>query len=461
MISALLLAALAACSDGTAPNDASLASASSAVRTVSPSPATVVAGATVQLTALDGGGRPVSARWESSNVAVASVSETGLVTGVAAGSATVTARTGRYSAASSVTVTAAQTPAPVASVEVSPTTAGVDVGGAVQLTATLRDASGAVLTGRPVAWASADPAIATVDAGGMVRGVAAGSAAITASAEGRTGTAAVTVSAPASGPIAVECASARAEWIWCDDFEQDRLARYFEVSTANGSFGRAAGVGVNGSSGMRARWAAAGQVSAGNLKLAFGRTPSTYFRPVDAGTRDYREVYWRVYVRTGAGWTGGGYKFTRATVMAGSNWQQAMIAHLWTGGSTTFLTMDPASGTDAAGNLKTTSYNDFANLRWMGATPGKTPVFDGARAGRWQCVEAHVRLNDAGQSNGVFEFWVDGAAEARRADLNWVGSHSAYGINSILLENYWNDGAPQAQERFFDNFVVSTQRIGC
>ena len=47
------------------------------------------------------------------------------------------------------------------------------------------------------------------------------------------------------------------------------------------------------------------------------------------------------------------------------------------------------------------------------------------------------------------------------SDLQWHGSYSAYGINTVFLENYWNDGAPQPQERYFDHFVVSTQRIGC
>ena len=52
---------------------------------------------------------------------------------------------------------------------------------------------------------------------------------------------------------------------------------------------------------MRARWAA-GQSMAGALHLAFGRTPSSYFRPVDAGTTNYRDIYWRLYVRTQSGW---------------------------------------------------------------------------------------------------------------------------------------------------------------
>lgn len=262
--------------------------------------------------------------------------------------------------------------------------------------------------------------------------------------------------------LADECSAPGTGWIWCDDFEQDRLAAYFEVSDAEGSFARTTGVGVEGSTAMLARFQE-GQVNAGSLKLAFGATPDTYMDPVDAGTARYREVYWRFYVRNTANWTGGGGdKLSRATVFAGSNWSQAMIAHLWSGGSgSRYLTADPASGTDEQGNLQTTKYNDFPNLRWLGAATGTTPLFDETHVGQWYCVEAHVRLNDAGQSNGVYEFWIDGQREAQRTDLNWVGAYDAYGINAIFLENYWNAGSPQDQERYIDNFVVSTERIGC
>ena len=61
----------------------------------------------------------------------------------------------------------------------------------------------------------------------------------------------------------------------------------------------------------------------------------------------------------------------------------------------------------------------------------------------------------------MFELWVDGASQARRTGLNWVGAFAAYGINAVFVENYWNLGSPQAQERYIDNFVVSTQPIGC
>ncbi len=291
------------------------------------------------------------------------------------------------------------------------------------------------------------------------------------SAEDRTGsrsgetcnsftTTAPPVGAKPGQPVTNECASPRPEWIWCDDFEQDRIASYYEASMP-----RKAGVGVNGSTAVVGRYLL-GTSEAGNLKLGFGRTPRPSMRPVDGGSRNYREIYWRVYVRTPANWQGGGAdKLSRATVIGGSNLQQAMIAHVWSGAdpgpNQNYLMIDPATGVDASGRLVTTRYNDFNNLRWLGARRGSTPLFEPARRGQWQCVEARVRLNDAGQANGIFELWVNDKLDVRRTDLNWVGSYNAYGINAVFLENYWNAGTRVEQERYLDNFVVSTARIGC
>ena len=261
-----------------------------------------------------------------------------------------------------------------------------------------------------------------------------------------------------------ECTNPGADWIWCDDFEQDRLDAYFEYDESDGSFVREQGAGRDGSPGMQATFDQ-GQVGAGSLHLAFGQTPSSYFEPVDDGTENYREIYWRVYLRHDADWQGGGGdKFTRATVFANGDWAQAMIAHLWSGGDDpgwNYLVADPASGTDEAGNVQTTEYNDFDNLRWLGAERGETPLFDSQHVGTWYCIEAHVRLNDPGSENGVFEFWVDGERETRIEGMNWVGDYDEYGLNAVFLENYWNDGSPVEQSRAFDNFVVSTSRIGC
>lgn len=86
-------------------------------------------------------------------------------------------------------------PAPVASVTVTPGEATVLVGATVQLTATTFDATGATLTGRTVTWSTADATIASV-VDGLVTGVGAGTVLITATSEGQSGSATVTVNTP-------------------------------------------------------------------------------------------------------------------------------------------------------------------------------------------------------------------------------------------------------------------------
>ncbi len=180
--------------------------------TVSPSPASVQQGATVQLTATprDANGNPLSGRvisWSSDNAAVATVSGSGLVRGVAVGSATITATSEGQSGTSSLTVT----PVPVASVTVTPTSPSVATGQTVQLTATPKDANGNPLSGRVVTWSSNNTSAATVDGSGLVTGVAAGSATITATSEGKSGTSVVTVSVPvASVTVSPAAASVQA-----------------------------------------------------------------------------------------------------------------------------------------------------------------------------------------------------------------------------------------------------------
>ncbi len=254
------------------------------------------------------------------------------------------------------------------------------------------------------------------------------------------------------------------EWIFCDDFENsDPLkadGRYFEYVNDAGEFIPMDNVGFNYSRGMRVRWQA-GEVTAGNLKLGFGRNPSGYMSQQNIRpTEDFREVYYRMYLKMQDGWQGSPAKLSRATVIAANDWSQAMIAHLWTG-SGGRLGMDPVRCVDASSNVKCIGYNDFGNMYWLGFQNGVTPLFSSAYDDQWYCIEAHVRLNDPGQANGVQEFWIDGNLEARVDTFNFVRSYTDYGINAIFFENYWNSGSPQEQERYLDNIVVSTAPIGC
>src|SRR5207248_7504681 len=163
--------------------------------TVAPATASVATGQMVQLSATpkDASGNPLTGRvitWTSSDNTIASVNGSGLVSGVAAGGpVTITATSEGQSGTASITVSGV----PVASVTVSPASASVPAGQTVQLSATLRDANGNILTGRSVTWASNNTSVATVTGTGLVTGKVAGSATITATSEGQSGTAAITV----------------------------------------------------------------------------------------------------------------------------------------------------------------------------------------------------------------------------------------------------------------------------
>jgi uncharacterized protein YjdB len=94
-------------------------------------------------------------------------------------------------------------PAPVASIAVNPTSATLIVGQTVQLEAQPRDASGRPLEGRTVSWSSNPTSVATVTSTGIVAAVSPGTATITASSEGRSGTATIVVQAPTVSRVEV------------------------------------------------------------------------------------------------------------------------------------------------------------------------------------------------------------------------------------------------------------------
>jgi uncharacterized protein YjdB len=162
--------------------------------TVSPSPLSTFVGAISQMTATtkDAFGNVVTGRtvdWTSSNTSVATVQSSGEVTGIAPGTATITATSETKSGTSTVTVG----PAPVATVTVTPSNPTVAEDKTVTLTATLKDANGNVLTGRVITWSANPTDKATVSQSGVVTGKHQGTATITATSEGQSGSVTVTV----------------------------------------------------------------------------------------------------------------------------------------------------------------------------------------------------------------------------------------------------------------------------
>lgn len=202
---AMMLGCSGAASDTVSPSGNGAAAAIA----ITPSAPSVALGSQLALQAQvqDASGQSIPGAtvfWSSSDTTVVSVSSAGVVTGRSIGTAQVAASTSGQSAVVPVTVA----PVSVASLSVAPTTAILVVGGSAALQAVAYDASGAQLTGRTVTWASSAPQVATVDGSGNVTGVTAGTASITATCEGKTASAAITVALIPVAAVAVTPGSA-------------------------------------------------------------------------------------------------------------------------------------------------------------------------------------------------------------------------------------------------------------
>ena len=134
--------------------------------------------------------------YTSSSESIATVSNTGLVTGVAQGSATITATAQTASGTTSASTTITITPIAVTGVSLSSNSETVKVGKTVTLVPTVSPTNA---TNKNVNWSSSDTSIATVN-DGVVTGVAAGTATITVRTVDGNKTATCTVVVqPASG----------------------------------------------------------------------------------------------------------------------------------------------------------------------------------------------------------------------------------------------------------------------
>lgn len=128
------------------------------------------------------------ATWSTSDSTIGTVSASGLVKVLKAGTTTITATSEGKSG--SLRIAASQ--AAVASI-----TLGVDspfaANATSQIFAEVKDANGNVLTGRVVSWTSSAPSVATIAQDGRISGVAAGTTTITATSEGISASTIITV----------------------------------------------------------------------------------------------------------------------------------------------------------------------------------------------------------------------------------------------------------------------------
>ncbi|WP_165750483.1 Ig-like domain-containing protein [Cellulophaga sp. Z1A5H] len=173
--------------------------------TVDPTAITITNGSTTTLneTIAPANAMNQNVTWTSSDDAIASVSATGVVTGNAIGTATITVTTedGGFTATSTITVQSVTFA--VTGITVDPTAITITNGSTTTLTETIAPANA---TNQNVTWSSDNTSVATVNPSGVVTSVGVGDAKITVTTEdgGFTATSLVTVEAPANqAPTAV------------------------------------------------------------------------------------------------------------------------------------------------------------------------------------------------------------------------------------------------------------------
>ncbi|APR76854.1 Hypothetical protein A7982_02201 [Minicystis rosea] len=80
----------------------------------------------------------------------------------------------------------------------------------------------------------------------------------------------------------------------------------------------------------------------------------------------------------------------------------------------------------------------------------------------WFCLEMMMKVNTVGQKDGEMAYWVDGVLANEKKDMGFRTT-PALQLNMVRLQHYnetW-DVNDHANRVWFDDVVVSTERIGC
>jgi len=162
---------------------------------ITPTIAQIQIGTSQQLTAIcsDQYGKNMTCpilTWSSSNPSMATVDQSGLVTGMTEGSSSITATASGVTSDTSV-ITVTILPPVLTTITISPASTSIQIGATQQLSVTCSDQYGAVFTCPILTWSSSDPSVATVDQSGLVTSIVEGSSSITATVSGVTSGASV------------------------------------------------------------------------------------------------------------------------------------------------------------------------------------------------------------------------------------------------------------------------------
>lgn len=248
-------------------------------------------------------------------------------------------------------------------------------------------------------------------------------------------------------PPVEECenwADEHPEWIWCDGFEdldgwQDG---YGDVNDDDGRFAPSEDDAFAGSRSLQQLYTE-GQVGAGWLGFHLGDAPGASGEPA----RDHYFVRW--YHKFEEGFEDAPPKMARVRRLS-PGWDKEYSVHHWIGDDDHVIVADVHAP-------DSTQANDAG---WLPVTRSDFS-YDDENVGRWICHEMEIRNNTPGDTDGHVRVWADGELIIERTEVDLRGDRDDADLNEIMLDTYWNGGSPTEQSRYYDNFVVSTERVGC
>lgn len=380
------------------------------------------------------------------------------------------------------TTSVAPPPPVVTTVTVAPGSASIAVGATAALQATVRDAQGNVMTGQTVTWSTSNAAAATVNSSGVVSGVSAGTATITATSSGKSGTSSVTVTASAPPPPG-------ATLLFQEDFENTSLA--------------SRGWYDNTSVLLSTTEHVAGSVSSAQYRFLAGATG-----PTTGGAQRHKftptnSLYMSFNVKYSANWVGSGrsyhpHEFYVMSTLDGDydgpseNYMTLYIEHSYQNGGKPVMAMQdnksvnysygalPNNLVSVTENRSTAGCNGMAEVNmssecfeygsyWYNKKKITGPVVFQPNPGPgykndWNFVEAYFQLNTIangiGQKDGVIQYWFNGVLVIDRRDILFrTGARPTLQFKQFVIAPYIGDGSPVDQSMYIDNLKAGTARL--
>ncbi len=329
-------------------------------------------------------------------------------------------------------------PVPAAEVIVAGATFSLTVGETTQLTATVRDAAGNVLTDRVVSWSSTDGAVASVDGDGMVRGQAEGTATITAASEGKSGSAGITVTGQTGGQVI----------IFEDGFESGDLSRWDEFDPTKYSV-----------------TSDAVRVRSGSYALQAKMFPSDDWGQLDKWYMPgYDEVYVEFDVMFEEGFenlrgdNNGMHFVAQMGNRIDDRYSASGKAGIRPDGTDFFLTvLDPEYVYGDPTLLPFSFYSYFPDMQcyggpcWGNLFTQDPPKMD-LDPGQWYRVVFHVKANTPGVLDGGQTLWIDGQKKIEMNNMRWRDTYDVR-LNQFSVWTYM-PGAPKTQYIWIDNVKI-------